>query len=59
MTVLNRLREVAVVRRDNHSDRILLGTMLAVKGPDRLYQEMVSRLGKGQARALAMKYRKG
>lgn len=32
MTVLNRLREVAVVRRDNHSDRILLGTMLALSG---------------------------
>lgn len=30
MTVLTRLREVAVVRRDNHSDRILLGTMLAL-----------------------------
>lgn len=30
MTVLTRLREVAVVRRDNHADRILLGTMLAL-----------------------------
>ena len=30
VTVLTRLREVAVVRRDNHSDRILLGTMLAL-----------------------------
>lgn len=30
MTVLTRLREVAVVRRDNHSDRILLWTMLAL-----------------------------
>lgn len=30
MTVITRLREVAVVRRDNHSDRILLGTMLAL-----------------------------
>ena len=30
MTVLTRLREVAVVRKDNHSDRILLGTMLAL-----------------------------
>lgn len=32
MTVRTRLREVAVVRRDNHSDRILLGTMLALSG---------------------------
>ena len=32
MTVLNRLREVAVVRRGTHSDRILLGTMLALSG---------------------------
>lgn len=30
MTVITRLREVAVVRRDNHTDRILLGTMLAL-----------------------------
>ncbi len=30
MTVRTRLREVAVIRRDNHSDRILLGTMLAL-----------------------------
>jgi rod shape determining protein RodA len=30
MTLLTRLREVAVVRRNNHSDRILLGTMLAL-----------------------------
>lgn len=32
MTALTRLREVAVVRRDNHTDRILLGTMLALSG---------------------------
>lgn len=32
MSVLTRLREVAVVRRNNHSDRILLGTMLALSG---------------------------
>lgn len=32
MTMLSRLREVAVVRRGNHSDRILLATMLALSG---------------------------
>ena len=32
MTVRTRLREVAVVRRGNRSDRILLGTMLALSG---------------------------
>lgn len=32
MTVRTRLREVAVIRRGNHSDRILLGTMLALSG---------------------------
>jgi len=32
MTVLTRIREVAVVRRGNRSDRILFGTMLALSG---------------------------
>jgi len=32
MAVLSRLREVAVVRRNNKSDRILFGTMLALSG---------------------------
>ena len=32
MTLLNRLREVAVDRRNNRSDHILFGTMLALSG---------------------------
>ena len=32
MTLLNRVREVAVVRRGNSSDRILFGTMLVLSG---------------------------
>ena len=32
MAVLTRIREVAVVRRDNRSDKILLGTMLLLSG---------------------------
>lgn len=32
MAVLNRIREVAVVRRGNTSDKLLLGTMLALSG---------------------------
>ncbi len=32
MAVLSRLREVAVVRRNNKPDRILFGTMLALSG---------------------------
>jgi len=32
MTVLNRLREVAVDRRNNRSDQVLFGTMLALSG---------------------------
>ncbi|MFQ5522015.1 MAG: rod shape-determining protein RodA [Acidimicrobiia bacterium] len=32
MTLKTRIREVAVVRRDNRSDRILFGTMLALSG---------------------------
>ncbi len=32
MTLLSRVREVAVVRRGNSSDRILFGTMLALSG---------------------------
>ncbi|MCZ6455973.1 MAG: FtsW/RodA/SpoVE family cell cycle protein, partial [Actinobacteria bacterium] len=32
MTVLTRIREVAVVRRDNKFDRILFATMLALSG---------------------------
>lgn len=32
MTVLTRIREVAVVRRDNKSDRILFATMIALSG---------------------------
>jgi rod shape determining protein RodA len=32
MTVLSRIREVAVVRRGNKSDRILFGTVLALSG---------------------------
>ena len=32
MTLLNRLREVAVDRRNNRSDQVLFGTMLALSG---------------------------
>ena len=32
MTVLTRIREVGVVRRNNRFDWILLGTMLALSG---------------------------
>jgi rod shape determining protein RodA len=32
MAVLTRIREVAVVRRDNRSDKILMGTMLLLSG---------------------------
>jgi len=32
MAVLNRLREVAVDRRNNRSDQVLFGTMLALSG---------------------------
>jgi choline-sulfatase len=45
-------------RAFQEQDRILK-SMVAKHGPQKLYQELVSRLGKGQARALAIKYRKG
>jgi len=44
-------------RAFQEQDRIL-NSLVAKQGPEKLYQELVSRLGKGQARVLAMKYRK-
>ena len=35
----------------------ILKSRLAAKGPEKFYEEMASRLGKGQARALSMKFR--
>jgi cell division protein FtsW len=32
MAVLTRIREVAVVRRDNRTDKVLMGTMLLLSG---------------------------
>jgi choline-sulfatase len=58
-TLTSLVRPDEITERAFQTQENLLSRMLAEKGPDKFYQEMVSRLGKGQARALAMKYRKG
>jgi hypothetical protein len=54
---------IALVNPDDITEKAfetqerLLRSMAAEKGPEKLYQELTGRLGRGQARAVALKYR--